>query len=82
MYWIVFQSLSPLFSDFMLGVASGRAHVGIGGLESVCTVLSSVTGGVERRRNTMIKVAFVPCSIDYSNVAMATNLPQIAAANS
>lgn len=35
-----------------------------GGLESVWTVLSSVTGGVERIRNTVIKVAFVPCSID------------------
>lgn len=45
-------------------------------------MLSSVTAGVERVGNEMIKVAFVPCSIDYSNVAMATNLPQIAAANS
>ena len=53
-----------------------------GGLETVWTVLSSLTGGVERVGNNMIKVAFVPCRIDCSNVAMATNLLQIAAANS
>lgn len=52
-----------------------------GGLESVWT-MSRVTAGLERVGNKMIKVAFVPCSIDYSNVAMATNLPQIAEANS
>lgn len=52
-----------------------------GGCRGVWTV-SGATAGVERVGNKMIKVAFVPCSIDYSNVAMATNLPQIAAANS
>lgn len=32
--------------------------------------------------NKVINVAFVPDSVDYSKVAMATDLPQIAAANS
>lgn len=44
--------------------------------------VSLIMGGLERVGNNTIKVPFVPCSIDYSNVAMATNLPQITAANS
>lgn len=70
---------NPLFSDFTSGAASGRARLGTG--ECLDSVFQPYGWGGEGGNN-VIKVAFVPCSTDYSNVAMATNLPQIAADNS
>lgn len=82
MGWSVQSHCKSLFSDFMSGAAIGRAHLGTWGTGECLDSVFQPHGWGGEGGNNVIKVAFVPCSIDYSNVAMATNLPQIAADNS